>query len=437
MSKLRKLVNYYLPLWDFAYILQLEEYNLPRYIAQVKLRLFKRNFEQRDHLMYTGRMKLTFVAFVGSLTLVSAALFLLRPLAVVALLIAMPIITPYAIAICSYLVGVPTHIARVRTLKAAAAKFKQDFPQVTVVGITGSFGKTTAKYMLQHVLQYTHRVSIVPDNINTALGIANHILANKVPQNTELLIVEMGAYTQGDIAETATLLPPDFAILTILGDQHLERFGSQANLINGKSEIFTTNAKTVCYVTAKSASQINNQGISTKQLISIDAPQNKKSTPYLVAKIAVDLGVSNESIQSSLSSFVPPGRRNNIIERLGVTIIDNSYNISPMVAEAMLKEAAATAASLGKTLVVMTGGIGEQGTDGPQVNRNLAELLNTYAARAILNPSVFAEYMYQTLNIPYQIAENGLDVSEHPAGWLAGETELLLWLTGHGDLAYL
>jgi len=45
--------------------------------------------------------------------------------------------------------------------------------------------------------------------------------------------------------------------------------------------------------------------------------------------------------------------------------------------------------------------------------------------------------MYKTLNIPYQIAENGLDVSEHPAGWLAGETELLLWLTGHGDLAYL
>jgi hypothetical protein len=108
-----------------------------------------------------------------------------------------------------------------------------------------------------------------------------------------------------------------------------------------------------------------------------------------------------------------------------------------MVAEAMLQEAADTASTTGKRLVVMTGGIGEQGTDGPQANRNLAIVLNTYANRVILNPSVYAEHMYQTLTIPYQIAETGLSVSEQPATWLDGETELLLWLTDHSDLAYL
>jgi UDP-N-acetylmuramoyl-tripeptide--D-alanyl-D-alanine ligase len=437
MSKLRKLVNNFLPLWDFAYILQLEEYQLSRYIAQVKLRLFKRNFEQRDHLHYTGRMKLTLLGFVGLLVLIIGVLFLLQPLVGIIGLLTTPLITPYLLVASSYLVGIPTHLLRQRTLRTATTTFKQTYPAVKVIGITGSFGKTTAKYLLQHVLQYNYRVAIIPDNINTALGIADYILANKIAPNTELLIVEMGAYTQGDIAETATLLPPDLAILTIFGDQHLERFGSQANLVTAKSEIFTTNPQTVCYMTSQSSSQLDSLPISTEQLVVIDAPQGEKSTHYLVAKVASDLGVSDESIQSSLTSFIPPGRRNNIIERQGVTIIDNSYNISPMVAAAMLQAAARTATAKGKKLVVMTGGISEQGTNSPQANQNLSTLLNTYADRVLLNPSVYAEHMYQTLTIPYQLAETGLSVSEQPATWLDGETELLLWLTDHSDLAYL
>ncbi|MFT5831734.1 MAG: UDP-N-acetylmuramyl pentapeptide synthase [Candidatus Paceibacteria bacterium] len=437
MSQIRRVINLVVPVWDFAYILQLEEYELKRYWKQVRLRLFKRNFEQRDILRYTSRMKLTLIGFFALSAFVLLVAFSVTKELVLFAIALTPLTTPFLLGIVSFLVGIPTRLAAEQKLKKAAQAFKADYATTKIIGITGSFGKTTAKYMLQHVLQYDYGVAIIPDNINTALGVADHILTGKLPKQIDVLIVEMGAYTIGDIAQTAFITPPDYAVLTILGDQHLERFGSKANLLKGKSEIFTTNKKTVCYTTVESASLIKGEGISTDQLVSIAVPAGKKSTQHLVRKLAQDLKVSNESIAASLESFTPPDRRNNIIERQGVTIIDNSYNISPMVAEVMLKEAAATAVRLGKSLVVMTGGIGEQGTDEIQANVELANLLNQYASRVFINSTVFAEHMYSTLSVPTTCVEFRTELTDNPAQYLNGKEEILLWLTGHGDLAYV
>jgi hypothetical protein len=217
----------------------------------------------------------------------------------------------------------------------------------------------------------------------------------------------------------------------------MERFGGRSNLIKGKCEIFTTNQKTICYTTTQAVDQISSEGISTKQLVAVNVPTGQKSTEFLVEKIALDLGVSRESTQTSLASFTLPDRRNNIIERQGVTIIDNSYNISPMVAEAMLQEAVVTAKAAGKKLVVMTGGIGEQGKDERAVNQSLAELLNAHTTRIIINPTIYAEHMTEMLTVPYMIVVLRTDVTDNPATYLDGEKEILLWLTGHGDLAYV
>lgn len=432
-----KILNYYFPIRDFLYILQLEEYNLSRYWKQVSARLFKRNFEIRDQLVFTGRIKLicglafTIILVIGFLTYqIHATVFTF-------FIVAIPLLTPLLLLLASALVELPVTMSRKQTLIRAKNFFIKNYPDTKIVGITGSFGKTTTKYLLQSVLKYDFTVAIIPDNINTALGIANYILQKKLPTKIDLLIVEMGAYTQGDIKETATLLPPDLAIITILGDQHLERFGSKAHLIKGKSEIFTTNRNTSCYVTAIDFSLIEKADIETNQLQSVAVPKGKKSTEYLVKKLAADLGVGDESIQASCASFVTPERRNNQIVRQGVTIIDNSYNISPMVAETMLKEAAAVAAAQNKRLVVMTAGIGEQGSEGPAANTQFAILLNKYASRVILHPSIFITHITPTLQIPHVFTDMGLDVSEQPATWLDGTQELLLWLTDHSDLAYL
>ena len=433
-----KLVNIFFPLWDFLYILQLEEYEIKRYLKQVQLRLFKRGFQQRDRLRYTGRIKLTIILLIAVLaSLILELMQMQLYVYAIAVIATLPFTTPYLIAVTSAVVGAVASLQKQRQLTKAKKYFENNYPNTKVIAITGSFGKTTAKYMLEHVLQYDYRVAIVPDNINTAIGVAHHILADKVPTNTDLLIVEMGAYTRGDISQTATVVKPDLAVLTILGDQHLERFGSHDDLVHGKSEIFTTNGKTKCYVTPDSISKIKEQQINTTQLVSVEVPSGSKSTQYLVRQLALDLGVSNESVDASIESFIPPDRRNNIIERQGVTIVDNSYNISPMVAEAMITEAAETAKKQNKRLVVMTGGIGEQGVFTEKVNRELGQLLNTYATRAIVNSTVYTKYIEQELTIPFTVAPYRTEVTDNPKEHLDGKTELLLWLTGHGDLAYV
>jgi len=432
-----KLLNYWFPMWDFLYILQLEEYELQRYWWQVRLRLFKRGFQKRDTLKYTGRIKVTIVVLLALLGSVLLQLIQMQFYVYAALIVAtIPLTTPYLIGIVSSAVGVVVTVQKKRQLQAAKTIFTNNYPDTIVIGVTGSFGKTTAKYMLEHVLQYDYEVAIIPDNINTGIGVANHLLANKVPRNTELLIVEMGAYHRGDIAQTATVAVPDLAIITILGDQHLERFGSHADLVKAKCEIFTTNPQTKCYITTDSLALITSQNIATDQLQAVSLPANDKSTAHLVRQLALDLGVSAESIDASIASFTPPDRRNNIIQRQGVTIIDNSYNISPMVAEAMLTEATTTAQQQNKKLVVMTGGIGEQGEIGPAANKQLGEVISKYAARAILHPSIYIQDVAAGLSIGFTYTSMGLDVSEQPADWLDGETELLLWLTDHSDTAY-
>ena len=432
-----KLLNYWFPMWDFLYILQLEEYELQRYWWQVQLRLFKRGFQKRDTLKYTGRIKMTIVVLLALLGSVLLELMQMQFYVYAGLIIAtLPLTTPYLIGIVSSSVSVFVNIQKKRRLLAAKTFFTSNYPDTKVIAVTGSFGKTTAKYMLQHVLQYDYEVAIIPDNINTGIGVANHLLANKVPRNTELLIVEMGAYRQGDIAQTATIVAPDVAIITILGDQHLERFGSHADLVKAKCEIFTTNTKTTGYVTTDSLALITNQNIATDQLQAVSIPAHDKSTAHLVRQLALDLGVSAESIDASIASYTPPDRRNNIIQRQGVTIIDNSYNISPMVAETMLTEAATTAQQQNKKLVVMTGGIGEQGEIGPAANKQLGELISKHAARAILHPSIYIQDVAAGLSIAFIYTPIGLDVSEQPADWLDGGTEILLWLTDHSDASY-
>ena len=437
---LRKLINLFVPLRDFLYILQLEEYEHSRYLAQVQARLLKRGFEKRARLQYTGRMQLTYGFAVLVLLMMVSGLFLLpiSPYASVAVALAVtPFLTPFVILVVSLLVAVPVQIQKRRVLRRAASYFKQQYPDTKVIAITGSFGKTTVKYMLQHVLQYDYKTAIIPDNINTGIGIASYILRQKIPQNTEILIVEMGAYRRGDIAESTAVVSPNFSVLTILGDQHLERFGSYDNLVHGKAEIYTSAPNAICYTTTDAAEILTKHNIDTTRVTAVAAPKTPAAISSLVTALTLELGVNESSLTASLQSFTPPGRRNNIIKRDGVTIVDNSYNISPMAAEAMIKQGAETAKSAGKQLVVMTAGIGEQGIDAPRVNQEFGELLNKYATRVIIHPSIYLPDILKTLTVPYVCTDMGLTVSEHPADWLDGETEMLLWLTDHSDASYL
>lgn len=95
----------------------------------------------------------------------------------------------------------------------------------TVVGITGSFGKTTTKYFLDALVRDSMPTLKTPQSFNTLLGVCR-VLNETLRPGVKLFIAEMGAYRPGDIGELAELLHPSIGVLTAIGPQHLERFGS-------------------------------------------------------------------------------------------------------------------------------------------------------------------------------------------------------------------
>jgi UDP-N-acetylmuramoyl-tripeptide--D-alanyl-D-alanine ligase len=119
-------------------------------------------------------------------------------------------------------------------LRQAKAKLARIHPKV--IGITGSYGKTSTKQILRTILAARYKTLATPGSFNTPMGVCRVINNDLLPEH-ELFIVEMGAYTRGEIAELCRLARPELSILTAVGPQHLERFGSIENVKRGKNEI--------------------------------------------------------------------------------------------------------------------------------------------------------------------------------------------------------
>ena len=108
--------------------------------------------------------------------------------------------------------------------------------RLTVVGITGSYGKTSTKYYLGRILAERFNVLITPGSYNTTLGVVRTVREMMKPY-TEVFVCEMGAKNIGDVAEICRLVRPEMGILTAVGPQHLESFGSIENVQRAKFEL--------------------------------------------------------------------------------------------------------------------------------------------------------------------------------------------------------
>lgn len=106
----------------------------------------------------------------------------------------------------------------------------------TVIGITGSYGKTSVKHVLGHVLESAGPTLITPGSVNTAMGIAR-IIRERLAPHHRFFVVEMGAYGIGSIRRLCELAPPDFAIITAIGKAHYERFKSLEGVATAKFEL--------------------------------------------------------------------------------------------------------------------------------------------------------------------------------------------------------
>ena len=106
----------------------------------------------------------------------------------------------------------------------------------TVIAITGSYGKTSVKHILAHVLGCYHPTLMTPGSINTPMGISR-IIRERLTDAHRFFIAEMGAYGIGSIERLCRLAPPDFAIITNVGPAHYERFKDLATVVRAKFEL--------------------------------------------------------------------------------------------------------------------------------------------------------------------------------------------------------
>ena len=106
----------------------------------------------------------------------------------------------------------------------------------TVIGITGSFGKTSTKHLLGHILELQAPTLITPGSVNTPMGVAR-IIREQLGSHHRLFVCEMGAYGPGSIARLCRLAPPNVGVITAIGMAHYERFKTLDAVAKTKFEL--------------------------------------------------------------------------------------------------------------------------------------------------------------------------------------------------------
>lgn len=134
------------------------------------------------------------------------------------------------------LINHPVELAINRHYIQDAARILREMPGLRIIGVTGSYGKTSVKYFLNTLLSAQYNVLCTPGNYNTTLGVVRTIRENMKPFH-EIFICEMGAREVGDIKEICDLVHPDYGIITSIGPQHLQSFHTLENIVSTKFEL--------------------------------------------------------------------------------------------------------------------------------------------------------------------------------------------------------
>jgi len=274
-----------------------------------------------------------------------------------------------------------------------------------VVAITGSYGKTSTKNYVAHLLSGTYTTVASPASFNNRLGLSRAVNDKLVP-GTEIFVAEMGIFGAGEIRELSTHFPPDIAAITVIGESHLQRMRSTDVIFRAKAEI-TERARTVVLPIdderlAGLAALCAEQG---KRVVSVSlnpeadadvvldahgeggasirigrganaVPVAVSSTGHAVniavaAGIALAAEVPTAMIAARLGSLPGSQHRAEVQQApSGALIIDDTYNSNPVGALRALEGAAQLSSERGGELVVVTPGMVELGP--VQVERNRA-----------------------------------------------------------------
>ncbi|NLY87552.1 MAG: UDP-N-acetylmuramoyl-tripeptide--D-alanyl-D-alanine ligase [Clostridiales bacterium] len=300
-------------------------------------------------------------------------------------------------------------------------------PNLTIIGVTGSYGKTSVKFYLQRLLQEHFNVLVTPESYNTPMGIVKTIRSSLRPTH-EVFICEMGARYVGEIKEICDIVHPDHGLITSIGPQHLETFGGIDNVIKTKFELADAvppggmlflncdneyikekeeefkDRDIVCYYSDENNKEVccgndeiccNNGGYYAKDIklsrfgtdftaISPSGEQEAFNMKLIgghnvinvmgAIAVANKLGVSLRSLRIAIRKLKPVPHRMEIKDHGKVTIIDDAFNSNPIGSKAAIE----TLALFDGIRILITPGMIELGDKEEEYNYKFG----TYAAAA-------------------------------------------------------
>ena len=300
----------------------------------------------------------------------------------------------------------------------AQSKLKS-MPNLKIVGITGSYGKTSSKNILSDILNIKYNALPTPRNLNTYNGLIMTV-NNHMDKFTDIFIAEMGAYVKGEIKGLCNLVHPKYGILTTIGTAHLESFGSEENIQTGKFELIESlpsdgiailngdDPKQVSYNLKNKVKTIwigiNNEDVD---VLATDIKCNSKGTTFkvkfksldkiygfqtkllgnhnvynILAAIALgyEFGISIKDLQQSVKTVRPVEHRLEL-KRLGnFYMIDDAYNSNPVGA----KNATIVLGMMPGIKVVVTPGMIELADKEDECNKEFGRQIADVADYAVL-----------------------------------------------------
>jgi UDP-N-acetylmuramoyl-tripeptide--D-alanyl-D-alanine ligase len=302
------------------------------------------------------------------------------PVAAAAAALAVPALVDLA---CALTAPVERRLAASHVAKAAA-RLARVAP--TVVAITGSFGKTSTKGYVAHLVGGTRSVVASPASFNNRAGLARAINEH-LADGTEVFVAEMGTYGVGEIAELCSWIRPDVAVITAIGPVHLERFGSEDRVVQAKAEILdnapcavlvvdddrlaaladqraeagttvwrvsaTDTGADVCVIDQGDTLSVVVRGVEVAPAVAVDA---RPGNVAAAVAVALQLGVSSEDVVRRLPTLPgAPHRLQQSSGPTGVTVLDDTYNANPAGARAALRTLGRIGAEATRRAVVTPG----------------------------------------------------------------------------------
>ena len=403
------------------YLLQLEEYNVERFIDVVRRTRGNVPTSWRSSVKWTSKMMLVAAAstalYIGIPLFVIYKILSLSALSFLVLLAWLIILAPFyyhfvrlALAL---LQPIDTYIKN-QIIERAKARLSR-YPTVKIIGIAGSYGKTTMKEVLASVLSEKFKVLKTTKNINTPIGISRQIL-KELNDSHDIYIVEMGEYYRGDIEAICKITPPDIGIITGINEAHLEKMGSiEATIntifeiavnkkeegivvVNNDSERVKENWKKYIdekYVTtysSKDAKLTEFREDGSGMTVEIEGMKNVNvsllgeyvlgdiSAAYFIAK---KLGMTNEEIKKGIEKLKPVEHRLQPIYNANtdVMVIDDSYNGNPDGVEEAIK---VLKKFKKRRKLYMTPGLVESADLAEEIHYNIGKSLSDVADIVIL-----------------------------------------------------